>query len=160
MQQAAPQTAQEIHETLYDGADVSVTFVGSVPGQSPRTEMVKVRKVPRSEFPSLALLIGDESEQAEFREAALYCAKDETWARSLDEASLDRVLAEGQRLNFSSFARWFRRRARMPGLLQDQTALIQLATEALTLLQPRDFTNGSSPRATGTAISGVTRPTS
>ena len=154
-EQDAQPTAQEIHETLYDGVDVSVSSSSSSSSSS-----IKVRKLPWSEFRSLALAIEDESEAGALREAALYCGQDEVWARSLDQASLDCVLAEGQRLNFSGFACWFRRQARLPQLLANQEPLVRLAMEALTRLQPRESTNGSSPRAIPIPISGVTRPTS
>lgn len=68
---------------LYDGADI----VAGLRNGSIQT--VKVRKIARADFSKLALLIGDDSEAAEFAEAALYCGRDEQWARSLDEASLD-----------------------------------------------------------------------
>jgi hypothetical protein len=157
------QTAQEIHEILYDGADIPVTYqagvssVAAVPSVAGRTEIVKVRKIPRDEFTALALVIGDDSEEGEYREAALYCDRDEAWARSLDEASLDRVLAEGQRLNFSSYARWFRRRVRAVNLVSDQASLVEAAATALTRLQQRENTNGSATRATASATSGPGR---
>jgi len=153
-------SAAEIHETLYDGADTSVTYVASVPSGETRTELVKVRKLPREEFSALALIIGDESESAELREAALYCGRPEEWAATLEEASLDRVLAEGQRLNFSSYARWFKRRARLLGLMENQTQLLATATQMIERMEQRNNTNGCSPKATATRTSGATRPTS
>jgi hypothetical protein len=156
MKREAPATAQEVHETLYDGADIVVTYQSAPSHPS----SIKVRKIPREEFSHLALLIQDESEEAEYREAALYCGKDEAWARTLSEESLDRVLAEGQRLNFPSFARWFRRRARLPGLVAGQQMLVQAALEAMTQMESHGRTNGSVVSdATAMATSGGSAPT-
>ena len=152
--QETPASAQEIHETLYDGADIPVSY------NTGRAGAVKVRKIPRNELASLSVIIGDDTEEGEFEEAALYCGRDTAWARSLDEASLDRVLEEGQRLNFSSFARWFRRRVRMVELANDRTTLMRAAEEALNRLERRASMSGSSPRATGTPTCGVTPPRS
>lgn len=165
---AAPESAQQIHEALYDGADLQVTFTGGSGGDAsspaPPPEVVKVRKIPRSEFGMLALVIGDDSDEGETQEAALYTARDGAWVKRLDEASLDRVLQEGQRLNFFRFARWFRRRGRMLELMKDSSNLVALATEAMrndpTLSKLLAATNGSSPRGTATRTSGVTAPTS
>jgi len=150
--QPGAMSAQEAHEVLYDGADLEVLYKAGHLG------LVKVRKIPREEFANLALIIQDDSELGEFQEAALYCGRDEAWARSLHEGSLDRVLAEGQRLNFSSYARWFRRRARMVSLVSNQEALVAAASEAMTRLTQRGFTNGSSARGTGTPSSGNIPP--
>ena len=154
MKQEAQPTAAEVHEALYDGADTPVEFSNGNRG------VVKVRKIARPDFATLAVLMEDDSEEGELREAAFYCGLDETWARQLTELSLDRVLAEGQRLNFSRYARWFRRRARLPQLVNGQEALVQAALEAVSRLTPRESTNGSSARDTATPSSGVTRPTS
>lgn len=150
----APATPQAVHETLYDGADVPVAF------KDGQRSIVKVRKLARSEFALLSAIVMDDSESAEFMEAALYCGKDSSWAIQLTEESLDAVLQEGTRLNFPSFARWFRRRARVPRLISGQEELVKAAMEAMTLLQQREPMNGSLARATGTPISGDTPRTS
>ena len=148
--------SQTIHETLYDGADVPVTYTDG------RTEMVKVRKIPRSEFAQYSLLIGSLNGD-ESAECAFYCDKDEAWAKSLDDDSFDRVLAEGQRLNFTRYANWFSRQAAKMQLVKQQSHAIGEALELLnshpTLKTLLVSTNGSSARDTATPISGGTRPT-
>lgn len=142
-------TAQEVHETLYDGADLTIVF------KDGSSDTVKIRKIPRSHFGKYAEIIQEESEDAEFREAALYLGSVVS-VRNLTDESLDAVLAEGERLNFTSFARWFRRRARMPSLLQGRQDLVNLAMEAMSRLTPRASTNGSAPSGTATPTSGAT----
>lgn len=138
--------AQTIHETLYDGADVPVSH------KDGGTEMVKVRKIPRSEFAQYShalerALNGDES-----AECAFYVSgKDATWAESLDDKSFSRVLVEGQRLNFPSFEEWLPRQLGRIGIFQPAIP---------TPKTPPDSTNGSAARATATRTSGPTRPTS
>lgn len=149
---------KEIHEALYDGADAKVTFTDG------RSEIVKIRKIPRNLFGTYALLIADESEAGEIAEAALYCDRPAQWAASLDGPSLDLVLAEGQRLNFPSFRRWYRRRARTLELVQDRGELMKHAITAMradpALSRWLDSTNGSSPRDGATANSGPSAPRS
>lgn len=173
MKHEAPgaESAQEIHEALYDGADLVVTFKpnggASVPASQPggtggasvpASQAVKVRKIPREEFTALSLVIGDDSEAGELREAALYTARDEAWAATLDDESLTRVLEEGHRLNFFTFARWFRRRGRTMELMSGNSGLLRQALEVMKtdpqLSRWLDSTNGSSARATGTPPSG------
>ncbi|HMP84467.1 MAG TPA: hypothetical protein PKA41_17365 [Verrucomicrobiota bacterium] len=144
-------------ETLEGGADVVVTLRNA----QARPVAVKVRKLPRAEYASLALVIGDETESGELAEAALYCGRDEAWAAELDDDSLDRVLAEGTRLNFTSFARWFKRRARMPQLLvaTETRQLVEASLEVIRTMEQRDSTSGSPARDTENPISasGATR---
>ncbi|HHY84885.1 MAG TPA: hypothetical protein GYA07_05035 [Verrucomicrobia bacterium] len=150
---SAALTAQEIHETLYDGVDVPVIH------KDGRREVVKVRKVPRSQMAQYSMLIGGGDETAE---CAFYCDRDQAWANSLDDDSFDHVLEEGQRLNFTSFARWFERQARKLKVVEGQQQTLAMAADLMqsnpalrTLL---GSTNGSSARGTETPISGRTAP--
>lgn len=156
---AETETAQDIHEALYDGADLAVSFRPPNGGASvPASQVVKIRKIPREEFTELSLVIGDDSEAGELREAALYTARDEAWAATLDDESLTRVLEEGHRLNFFTFARWFRRRGRTMELMSGNSGLLRQALEVMKadpqLSRWLGSTNGSSARATGTPPSG------
>ena len=149
MQTEVPDTAESIHETLYDGADLTVVF------KDGHSDTIKVRKIPRSEFGAYAEIISDKSEAGERREAALYCSQTEDWIGRLDDDSFDAILAEGNRLNFTSFARWFRRVARDPRLLENNQHLVNLAMEAMTRMGLQGSTNGSAPSATPTPTSGA-----
>jgi hypothetical protein len=152
-------TAEQVHETLYDGVDVPVRY-----HQDGRAEVVKVRKIPREEMAQYSILIaaagGDEA-----GECAFYVGKPIVWPTSLDDDSFDRVLAEGQRLNFTRFANWFERQSRKIKLVKQHSEILAQATEILErnpilsrlLLGSM---NGSSRKDTGTGISGGTPPTS
>lgn len=156
--EAPTETAQEIHEALYDGADIPVSFRPGSAGVPP-AEVIKIRKIPREQFTEYSLVIGDDSATGELREAALYTARDETWAATLDDESLTRVLEEGHRLNFFTFARWFRRRGRTLQLMNGNEAWLRQAVELIQdnprLSHLLGSTNGSSVRATGTPTSGA-----
>jgi hypothetical protein len=147
----AAMSAQEINETLNDGLDVAVRT------RDGRDLAVKVRKVPRSEFAHYSLMLEDLSAEGEIFEAAFYCGQPPEWALCLDEESFDRVLAEGQRLNFSTYARWFRRSARLVPLVSKNEELIKLALEQAKRLEQRSSTNGSSARDTASASSAAGR---
>lgn len=163
---SAPETPQEIHEALYDGADLPIHYLSGA------DEVVKVRKIPRNQFGQYAQLIGaDDGDEA--AECGFYVdsepgtrnsqPRSAEWARTLDDASFDRLLEEGQRLNFPRFTSWFGRQARKlklvrdrNGLLAEAQALIENSPHLKTLLAG---TNGSSPRDTPTPISGAIRRT-
>ena len=145
--------AREVHEALYDGADLKVTHCDG------RAEMVKVRKIPRSEFAAYALAVTDEGEQGEADELRCYVpGRDDAWWAGLTDESREAIAAEGTRLNFPDFARWWRRRARLVNLASQDTEAIRRAAALLesdpTLSRPPGSRNGSPPPAIRVPLSG------
>lgn len=146
-------SAQDINETLYDGADLKVTYLDG------KTEVVKVRKIPRAELGQYSLHIGQVNGD-ETAECAYYVGRPPAWAETLNDESYDLVLAEGQRLNFTRWAAWFDRQSRKLKLVGQSSSAIQQAMEILAaspdLKRLLGSTNGSSPRDIETPISGAT----
>ncbi len=97
MKPAAPKTAQAVHETLYDGVDLVVTFEDGRPSQT-----IKVRKIPRKELLGLATCLARDE-----MEAAFYMGRDVEFAEALSDDSFVAVMREGRRLNFTRLGSWF-----------------------------------------------------
>jgi hypothetical protein len=150
-------TPQQVHETLYDGLDVTVRH------KDGRSEAVKVRKIPRSEFHAYSEIVA-RMEPDESAECAYYVGRDPQWSGSLHDESFDLIMSEGQRLNFPSFAAWFRRQAAKLELVRNRNDLVEQSMRLLetspTLSRLLERTNGSSARDTATPTSGATRKTS
>jgi hypothetical protein len=142
-------SAEEVREVLYDGADLMVTH------RDGRRESVKVRKIPRNEYGAYALVVTDDTEEGERAELKLYVPdRDVPWWCSLTDDSRDAIAAEGERLNFTSFARWWRRAARNMRLLQGQSETVAIAEQLLTRSTPPAPRNGSPVSGTAAASNG------
>lgn len=153
-------TAQEVREALYDGADLTVTH------QDGRRESVKVRKIPRNAMAAYALVI-DESAVDETAECLMYVTgRDRAWADSLSDESFSAVIEEGQRLNFTCFTAWFRRRTKLLALGNEGAEAVAAANRLLAAnpnlspSTPRGSRNGSPAVDTPRPSSGPGRRTS
>jgi len=92
-----------------EGVDVSVRHTDG------RTETVRVLKLPREQIPEYSRVIGQGNEDLE---CALFTGRDAAWARSLDDASFDRVMDQGQDLNLAAYISWNARQQRKMAALR------------------------------------------
>jgi hypothetical protein len=86
-------------ETLLGGSNALVGFL------SGEEETVRVRQLPIRDYPDYLAAQMDEPRMAE-----LLCGKPTGWGDSLEFASLEGIISEGDRLNADFFGRWLRRR--------------------------------------------------
>ena len=118
-----PVTAKEVAETLADGTQIPVTY------QDGRTEITKIRRVPRNEFVPYASAIMD-AVTDERPECAFYANKPVEWTDEITDESFDAVMQEGRRLNFTRWAAWFARRQETLRLAQVSHPALKAAAEA------------------------------
>ncbi len=122
-----PETAQEVAETLADGTNISIELTNG------NREIVKVRRIPRREFTKFAPLafVSLAPDSDETPEAAYYLDKSLEFAQSMTEDSLDAVLMEGRRLNFSRFASWANQRAELLKMMQGKAPTLSALVTAI-----------------------------
>ena len=124
--EAPTNTAAQVNELLYDGADLVVAFED---GRAPET--VKVRKIPRKDFQQLATRwLSEEGE------CAFYLDRDPSFAEALTEESFDAVMQEGRRLNFTRFSNWLRRQMQKMDLMTLDAATGAAMKQAMETLAP------------------------
>lgn len=144
-----PETAEEIHETIYDGSDLMVHYSDG------RSECVKVRKIPRKDFAQYASLMSDEESECGFYVED----KDSDWANSLSDESFDAVLEKGQHLNFPRFISWYERQSKKMNVFEIQGRMAATALSVMEkspmLSQMLASMNGSLPKATPNVNSGT-----
>lgn len=110
MQTSEPQPTKL--EILAGGTNIVVTFDDQRPEETAFVRIIKLRQL--QQYGQL-VIAGDEAGQV-----GLFAGKDAAWVDALTNASAEKVLEEGQRLNADFFVRWAARQAAMGNMLNEK----------------------------------------
>jgi len=109
-------------ETLF-GKSIQELTIGTMDG---KTESVSIKQLPVKVYPKLLEILDDEIAMA-----SQYTGKPKEWIETLTPESHQKIIEEGERINWDFFIAWQKRRMErqekiMPGF---QQALLQKLTE-------------------------------